>query len=306
MDSRNFQELLEFQWSFNNHVCLGLDSEYSRIPESLRRRSIQNTLIAFNQGIVDATKDAVCAYKLNFAFYLKYGSEGIAALRETVANIRAVAREIPTILDGKHGDTVDSNVAYALAAFESFNMDAVTVNPYAGMEPLQPFFDHPDKGVIILCHTSNKGANFLQDKTVSLSLQERKDFFPRPIDSQNWEHDVPDCLPVYQYVGYHVSRHWNKNGNCVLSAGATYPADIAKIRRIDDDMPLLILGNGTQGGDIEKTVTFGKSSRGLRMIVNFSRSIIFASQGSDCFEAARNKTIDLGDTINQYRLNNLH
>src|SRR3989338_7472986 len=181
MDSRNFQELLELQWSFNNHVCLGLDSEYSRIPESLRQGSIRDTLAAFNQGIVDATKDAVCAYKLNFAFYLKYGSEGIAALRETVANIRAVAREIPTILDGKHGDTVDSNVAYALAAFESFNMDAVTVNPYAGMEPLQPFLITQTRVLSFSAIPQTRAQIFFKTKPFHSLFKNEKIFFHAPL-----------------------------------------------------------------------------------------------------------------------------
>lgn len=284
MSNRNFRQMLETQWSRGNFVCVGLDSEFSKIPESVRRSgnecdvSVANTVVAFNRAIVEATKDIVCAYKPNTAFYEAYGAEGISALQRTIADIHAIAPDVPVILDAKRADIGNTNAGYVNAAFDFLQADAITVHPYLGAEALQPFLARAEKGVIVLCRTSNPGAGEFQDLSV------------------NGE-------PLYRFVARRVAndRKWNQNGNCALVVGATYPDELREVRGLVGDMPILIPGIGAQGGDVEKTVSAGKDGRGQGMIVNSSRGIIFASKGTDFAEVARRETEKLRDLINQYR-----
>jgi orotidine-5'-phosphate decarboxylase len=282
MNDRNFRQLLEAQWSRGNFVCVGLDSEFGKIPEFARRSgnecdvSVANTIVAFNRAVVEATKDLVCAYKPNAAFYEAHGVEGIGALQRTIADIHAIAPDVPVILDAKRADIGNTNAGYVDAAFGFLQADAITVHPYLGAEALQPFLARAEKGVIVLCRTSNPGAGEFQDLSV------------------NGE-------PLYRFVARRVASEWNKNGNCSLVVGATYPDELREVRGLVGDMPILIPGIGAQGGDVEKTVSAGKDSRGYGMIINSSRGIIFASKGADFAEAARRETEKLRDFINQYR-----
>lgn len=291
MSERNFRQLLETHWSRGNFVCIGLDSDVWKIPiehipysKYLDAGQIQ---IIFNRMIVEATRDLVCAYKPNSAFYEARGAEGIEALRRTIADIHALAPEIPVILDAKRADIDNTNAGYIDAAFGFFRADAITVHPYLGAQALQPFLARAEKGVIVLCRTSNPGAGEFQD--LKVSYQSR---------------NVPMCthiVPLYQYVAKRVAEEWNKNGNCALVVGATYPDELREVRGLVGDMPILIPGIGAQGGDVEKTVSAGKDSRGQGIIVNSSCGIIFASNGADFAEAARRETEKLRDLINQYR-----
>ena len=282
MNQRNFRQMLEAKWSLGNFVCVGLDSEFKKIPEYAYQGgnecdvSIENTIVAFNRAIVEATKDLVCAYKPNAAFYEAYGTEGMAALHRSIADIHAIAPDVPVILDAKRADIGNTNNGYAQMAFNFLQADAITVHPYLGQEAMQPFLDYKDMGVIVLCRTSNPGAGEFQDLLVNSE-------------------------PLYRFVARRVSTEWNKNGNCTLVVGATYPDELREIRRLVGDMPILIPGIGAQGGDVEKTVTAGKDSRGQGMIINSSRGIIFASKGQDFAEAARRETEKLHKLINQYR-----
>jgi len=235
-----------------------------------------SNLVWFNHEVVKTTKDLVCAYKPNIAFYEAHGSKGLAALQQTIKDIHALAPDVPVILDAKRGDIRNTNVGYAQMAFGFLGADAITVHPYLGAEALQPFLARAEKGVIVLCRTSNPGAGEFQDLSV------------------NGE-------PLYRFVARRVASEWNKNGNCGLVVGATYPDELREVREIAPDMPILIPGIGAQGGDVEKTVSAGKDSRGQGMIVNSSHSIIFASKGADFAEAARRETEKLRDLINQYR-----
>jgi len=302
MNDRNFRQMLEAQWSRSNFACVGLDSEFGKIPESARRYdyhnttdvvgnvnghtknpSLQKTIVIFNRAIVEATRDIVCAYKPNAAFYEAHGDEGIGALQRTIADIHAIAPDVPVILDAKRADIGNTNVGYVQFAFDYLKADAITVHPYFGAEALQPFLARADKGVIVLCRTSNPGAGEFQDWDISGDV-------------------VPGgYMPLYKYVAHRVSREWNKNGNCSLVVGATYPDELREVRELVGDMPILIPGIGAQCGDIEKTVSAGKDSRGYGMIINSSRGIIFASKGADFAEAARRETEKLRDLINQYR-----
>jgi orotidine-5'-phosphate decarboxylase len=290
--------MLESQWSHGNFVCVGLDSEFGKIPESARRSgsgcdvSTTNTIVAFNRAIVEATMDLVCAYKPNAAFYEAHSTKGIAALQRTIADIHAIAPNVPVILDAKRADIGNTNVGYVDAVFGFLDADAITVHPYLGAEALQPFLARSEKGVIVLCKTSNPGAGEFQD------LEIRPPEWTQALQSMFGNKMV---LPLYQYVAHRVASEWNKNGNCALVVGATYPDELCEVRKIAGNMPILIPGIGAQGGDVEKTVTAGKDSRGQGMIINSSRGIIFASKGTDFAEAARRETEKLRSLINQHR-----
>ena len=304
MNDRNFRELLEAQWSRGNFVCVGLDSEFGKIPESARRSgnerdvSVANTVVAFNRAIVEATKDLVCAYKPNAAFYEAYGDEGIGALQRTIADIHAIAPDVPVILDAKRADIGNTNAGYVDAAFGSLRADAITVHPYLGAEALQLFLARAEKGIIVLCRTSNPGAGEFQDLPVAIDNEEGR-FLAEALGIEPKMYGY--VAKLYQHVAYRVAKHWNKNGNCALVVGATYPNELREVRELVGDMPILVPGIGAQGGDVEKTVSAGKDSRGQGIIVNSSRGIIFASKGADFAEAARRETEKLRDLINQYR-----
>lgn len=289
MNKRNFMALLRAQWDKGNFVCVGLDPDLKKIPtcvlscsdECKGTISTEDTIVEFNKAIVDLTKDLASTYKPNVAFFEAHGTDGLVALRRTIEYINAVAPDVPVILDAKRADIGNTNAGYVDAAFEYLGADAITVHPYLGAEALQPFLNCADKGIIVLCRTSNKGAGEFQDKSVSV---------------------VPGFnMPFYQYVARQVATDWNKNNNCLLVVGATYPEELAQVRKIVGDMPILIPGIGAQGGDVEKTVLAGKDSRGQGMIINSSRGIIYASNGPDFAEASRAETLKLHNLINQYR-----
>ena len=268
MVARNFRELLESRWKLGNFLCVGLDSELERIPESARKATVRETILSFNKEIIDATKDLVCAFKPNPAFYEALGGEGWAALRETIDYIREVAPDVPIILDAKRGDIGNPNAAYAESAFDFLGVDAITVQPYLGSEPLEPFFRRAEKGIIVLCHTSNPGAGEIQGILV-------------------------EGVPLYKVIAQLAASKWNENGNCCVMVGATYPEELQDVREIVGDMPILTAGIGAQNGDLEKTMKAGLDKNKKGLIVNASRSVIFASNGKDFAEAARKKATAL-------------
>jgi len=240
-------------------LCVGLDIDLSRIPAKLL--STDDPIFFFNKEIIEATKDLVCAYKPNMAFYEMYGLYGLSALIRTIEFIHE--QEQLVILDAKRGDVGHSSAAYAKAVFESFKADATTVNPYMGHDSVKPFLDYQEKGVFILCLTSNIGF---------------KDF-----------QAAGDGEPLYRSVAKHV-KEWNHYGNCGLVVGATKPEELKEIRKIAGDMPILIPGVGAQGGDLEASVKYG----GKRAIINASRSILYAADPGA--EAKK-----LRDEINKFR-----
>lgn len=258
---RNFRELLGAQWKAGKFLCVGLDSELEKIPESARESSNRATILGFNRRIIDATKEYVCAYKPNLAFYEAHGDEGYAALRETIQYIREQAPEVPVILDAKRADIGNTNRGYVDSAFRHLQADAITVHPYLGSDAMKPFLEEKDKGIFILCRTSNGGAKELQDLKV-------------------------DGMPLYQKVAKLVAETWNTNGNCGLVVGATYPEELKAVRRIAPGLPILIPGIGAQGGDLEEAVANGRDANGAGLIIAVSRSVIFASHASDFAEAA--------------------
>lgn len=271
--ARNFNELLRQRWQEGKFLCVGLDSLHSRLPFCVRSgRHKEENILAFNKAIITATKDYVCAYKPNFAFYAAEGDAGLCALRFTAGLIQTLAPGVPIILDAKRADIGHTNQGYVTEAFDVYGADALTVNPYLGQEALKPFLDRPDKGIIVLCRTSNPGAGEFQDLVVG-------------------------GKPLYQVVAQQVASEWNTNDNCSLVVGATAPAELAAVRSLVGDMPLLIPGIGKQGGDLAKTVMAGKTPSGKGMMINSSRGIIFASDGEDYAEVAGQKAKELNNKI---------
>ncbi|MCC6563317.1 orotidine-5'-phosphate decarboxylase [Candidatus Uhrbacteria bacterium] len=275
-------QMLEAKWAEGKFVCVGLDPVLEKLPDTipvptfLQSRDVNEItarIAAFNIAIVDATKDLVCAYKPNTAFYEAHGEAGLAALAWTMHHIRHAAPDVPIIYDAKRADIGNTNEGYVKFAFDNLGADAITVHPYLGEEAMKPFLGRADKGVIVLCRTSNPGAGEFQEL----------------LTTRNG--------PIYEYVARQVAQAWNKNGNCCLVVGATAPSQLAEVRKIVGDMPILIPGIGAQGGDLEATVKAGRDSRGRGMIINSSRGIIFASSGGDFAEAARRETQKLHDQI---------
>lgn len=276
---RNFRTLIESQWSHGRFACVGLDSEFSKLPPSIVQSDHQGksdvaaSLVAFNRAIIEATHDLVCAYKPNTAFYEAYGAAGMMALEKTVTFIHEIAPTVPVILDAKRADIGNTNNGTVTFAFDYLKADAITLHPYLGKEALEPFLARKEKGIIILCRTSNAGSEEFQNLSINGEA-------------------------LYQMVARRVAEEWNINGNCGLVVGATYPQELGEVREIVGNMPLLIPGIGAQGGSVEKTVMAARDQRGAGMIINSSRGIIFASGEKDFAEAARRETEKLHHLIN--------
>lgn len=261
----------------NSLVCVGLDVDPATMPSVILRK--MDPVLSFNKAIIDATADVVCAYKPNLAFYEALGPVGWEILAETVKHI---PQDKVVIADGKRGDIGNTAKAYARAVFEVYGFDAVTVNPYLGQDSVQPFIDYQDKGVLVLCKTSNPGSREFQDLAVATGIQS---------DRQQ---------PLYEIVAQQVVK-WNTHGNCGLVVGATYPDELARVRALAPDVPLLIPGVGAQAGDLEAAVRNGTDANKELAIINASRAIVNASSGDDFALAARRAAIKLRDAINKAR-----
>jgi orotidine-5'-phosphate decarboxylase len=260
------EKLLKASEKNKSLLCVGLDVDPERMPEKVG-------IFEFNKAIIDATSDLVCAYKPNIAFYEALGNEGLDALRQTVEYI---PEDTPVICDAKRGDIGNTARAYARTLFDNFNFDATTVSPYLGFDSLEPFLSHADKGVLILCRTSNAGAVDFQ----SLLIEGEK-------------------RPLFEIVAAKAAE-WNTRGNVGLVIGATYPEELRLIRQNHPDMPILIPGVGAQGGDLATAVRYGVDARGQKAIINSSRGIIYASKGKDFAQAARRAATELRDQMNRH------
>jgi orotidine-5'-phosphate decarboxylase len=268
-----FTDKLAATWKASNSlVCVGLDPEPKKFPD--RFREAPGGIFQFNRAIIDATRDFVCAYKPQFAHYAAHAAEN--QLEHTIDYIKSTCPNALVILDSKRGDIGSTAEQYAQEAFERYGADAVTVNPYLGHDSVEPFLKHADKGVIILCRTSNPGAKDFQD----LDVGGRK---------------------LFQVVAERVAKEWNAEGNCMLVVGATYPDELADIRARVGDLPFLVPGVGAQGGDVAKAVKNGKTSAGTGLVISSSRAILYASSGADFAAAARKAAQELRDSINAHR-----
>lgn len=262
------QKLTKIVKKNNSLVCVGLDTNIEKIPKKFLYKKFP--LFEFNKAIIDQTSDLVCSYKPNITFYEALGTHGIEQLKMTMDYLKENNPEIVTILDAKRADIGSSNNGYVKFIFDYLESDAITLHPYLGGEALEPFLNRKDKACIILCRTSNPGAKEFQD-----------------IKNNGEE--------LYKIVAKKVLKEWNKNNNCLLVIGATYPHELKEIREIvKDNMWFLIPGIGAQGGDIGQTVKNGQDSKGLGIIISSSRSIIFANN-------PRQAALTLKNEINKYR-----
>jgi orotidine-5'-phosphate decarboxylase len=269
----HFMQSLQQAWTGNDSlVCVGLDPEPAKFPAHLR--DTPDAVFEFCRAIVDATADLVCAFKPQIAHFAALRAED--TLERLIAHIHAQHPGVPVILDAKRGDIGSTAQHYAAEAFERYRADAVTLNPYLGRDSIAPFLERADKGVILLCRTSNPGGADFQ---------------------------ALDCggAPLYLRVAETIARDWNGHGNCALVTGATWPEELGKVRAVVGNMPLLVPGIGAQGGDVEAVLRHGRSADGTGLLVSSSRAILYAGQGEDFAAAARAATSELRDTINRYR-----
>jgi orotidine-5'-phosphate decarboxylase len=261
--SNTFNQQLQSAWaSQGSMLCVGFDPDPKRLPPSLQGNA--EGIYEFCREIADATADLVCAFKPQFAYFASQRAE--AQLEKLIKHLKDKYPHIPVILDSKRGDIGSTADHYALEAFDRYGADAVTVNPYMGFDTIEPYLKHAGKGVIVLCRTSNPGGSDLQFLNVA-----------------------PNEEPLYLHVAKLAAQQWNSSSQISLVVGATFPEEIAKVRAIVGDMPLLIPGIGAQGGDIDATVGAGKitGKPGTGMIINSSRAILYASSGPDFAKAAR-------------------
>lgn len=254
----------------NSLLCIGLDVDPVRIPITLR--STANPVFEFNRRIIEATRDLVCAYKLNLAFYEALGNDGWRTIRRT---LELIPLDIITIADGKRGDIGSTSAMYARTLFDDFHFDAATVNPYMGSDSVQPFLQSPNRCAFLLALTSNPGSSDLQ----RLSVQ---------------------GMPLYERV-VRTSLRWNAKKNVGFVVGATHQKELHRVRKLAPEIPFLIPGIGRQGGDLEKAVRYGCDKRGRLALINASRSVIYASGGNDFAEAARRESTLLRDAIRRYQ-----
>ena len=308
---RNFNNLLEQrQISANTLLCVGLDADLSKI--TVKQASVGETLQQFNLGIIDATHDLVCAYKPNIAFYEEHGKEGLDALKWTIDYIKNQYKDIPVILDAKRTDIGNTNLPYARMAFDLMGADAITVNPYFGGEAIQPFLDRKNKGVVVLCRTSNPGSKDLQNDKIYLKdlSPEAYEYFMNLSGVVGGIENVSNALEIcdkafirqYQQVAYLAAKEWNKNGNVSLVVGATFPAELIQVRKIVGNMQILVPGLGAQGGKPEDIgLSLDTNKRGI--VGNNARGIIFAKtqEGETFAQAARREAVKWRDAINVYR-----
>jgi orotidine-5'-phosphate decarboxylase len=271
----NFIDKLSAAWSSNDSLlCVGLDPDLARLPAHLRAQP--DGIARFCKAIIDATADLACAFKPQIAYFAALGAE--AQLEQICAYLRERYPHIPLILDAKRGDIGATAHQYAREAYERYGADAVTVNPYMGFDSVEPYMEWSERGVIVLCRTSNPGGSDLQFLDVG-------------------------GVPLYQHVARLVAEKWNRNGQAALVVGATFPEELARVRALVGDMPLLVPGIGAQGGDIEATVRAGRTAQRTGMMINSSRAILYAApMGDEDFAAAaRRVALETRDAINQYR-----
>ena len=268
-----FTEQLAAAWQNNDSLlCVGLDPDPAKFPAHLKGRD--DAIFEFCKTIVDATADLVCSFKPQIAYFAARRAED--QLEALIAHIHEKQPGISVVLEAKRGDIGSTAEQYAVEAFARFKADAVTVNPYMGRDSVEPYLAFPDKGVILLCRTSNAGGSDLQ----FLDVGGEK---------------------LYERVARLAAEQWNTTGQIGLVVGATFPAEIARVRAIVGEMPLLVPGIGAQGGDIAATVTAGRTASSTGLMINSSRAILYAGQGEDFASAARRVTDETRSAINLHR-----
>jgi orotidine-5'-phosphate decarboxylase len=270
----DFRSKLAAAWQRHDSLlCVGLDPDVKRFPAHLQGRA--DAVLEFCKGIVDATADLACAFKPQIAYFAALRAED--QLQDLIAYVHEKYPEVPVVLDAKRGDIGATAQQYAREAFERYAADALTVNPYMGFDSVEPYLEYPDRGLIVLCRTSNPGGSDLQNLTVEGGGR------------------------LYQHVAELVAGKWNVHGQNALVVGATFPQELADVRRIVGDMPLLVPGIGAQGGDVEATVKAGRTAAGTGLMISSSRAILYAGSGEDYAAQARRVALATRDEVNLYR-----
>jgi orotidine-5'-phosphate decarboxylase len=265
----SFADRLKNAWLVSNSlVCVGLDPDAAKIPARFSKSS--TPILDFNQEVIDATHDLVCAYKPQIAFYNAVGAE--RQLEQTIEYIRDRAPHAIVILDSKRGDIGNTAAAYATEAFERYKADCVTINPYMGEDTVRPFVKDERYAAIVLCRTSNSGARDFQDLLI-------------------------DGKPLYQHVAHRAASKWNELKNVLFVVGATYPEEMATLRKAHPEITFLVPGIGAQGGDLKATLDNGLDASKQGLLISSSRQIIFAGDQT----AIRNAAQELRDQINVLR-----
>ena len=268
-------QLCEAESLNQSMLCVGLDPEPSRFPTGITRDA--QGIHDFCLRIVEATADLALAFKPQIAYFAAHRAE--PQLERLMAHMRQRAPQVPIILDAKRGDIGSTAEQYAREAFERYGADAVTLSPFMGFDSVQPYLKFEGKGAFLLCRTSNPGGDDLQNQRLS---------------------SVPGEPLLYEHVAGLAQGPWNLNGQLGLVVGATYPAEIERVREVAPTLPLLIPGVGAQGGDAVATVRAGWRP-GAPIIVNSSRAILYASSGDDFAEAARREALRTRDVLQAAR-----
>lgn len=287
---RNFSEMLKVLFEEKRFVCIGLDLVESRLPRHLCHRNREKNVYEFLTAIIDATKDVAAAFKPNDAFFGPTEFLGTwnhaQVLKEVILYARHSAPCVPWIGDIKRGDTQDTNEKHARTAFEYYDFDAVTVHHYMGKQAMLPFLEYKNKGVFVVCRSSNPGADQFQDVLVAT----------RGSNTSQRENDTK-LVPYYQQVAQVVAEDWNEYGNCGLVVGATVPDQLRNVRAIAPNLSILCPGIGIQGGSVEDAYRAGCDAQGSNILLSASRSIIYASDGTDFAQAAYREATRLTSRI---------
>ena len=278
----NFTDQLQYAQRLNDSMlCVGLDPEPAKFPGAWKGQP--DRIYDFCAAMVDATKDLVCAFKPQIAYFAAHSAED--QLERLMAHMKRVAPHVPIILDAKRGDIGSTAEQYAREACVRYQADAVTLSPFMGFDSIEPYLRYSDKGVILLCRTSNPGGSDLQNQRLA---------------------DVPGQPRVYEHLAALAQGPWNTNGQLGLVVGATFPQEIARVRELAPTLPLLIPGVGAQGGDAVATVRAGRVARADgtvsgSIMVNSSRAVLYASSGDDFASAARRVALDTKLALNAAR-----
>jgi orotidine-5'-phosphate decarboxylase len=261
MTERNFTNLLQARWDAGFSISVGLDPEIDRMPADLQGQPLAGAVVEFLRRIIAASAQKAAAFKPNAAHFEALGKDGFPVLRAVIELVHELAPGVPVILDAKRADIGSTNEKYAQATFDHLGADAITVHPYLGPEAMQPFLERKNNGVIVLARTSNPGSGRYQDLLV-------------------------EGMPLYQHIARDVAEEWNRNGNCGLVVGATYPGDMAKVREVAPELPILVPGIGAQGGDVAATVKNGLTNNGDGLLLHAGRSLMYAFENGGTVQDA--------------------
>lgn len=276
MNTNRARDQFNAGWDDKRLICVGLDPDPARRPPEADPSREAILMDCFHHCVwsIEAGGNRALAFKPNIAFFARFGAQGLGLLQSILRHARLHAPNTPIVLDFKRGDIGNTNRGYVEEAIEYFGADGITLNPYLGMEANEPFLALENTMLFFLCRTSNPGAGEFQDRKVVLESGEEARAFDGPMGS---------TVPLYQLVAHNIATKWNTRGNCGLVVGATYPGELAQVRGLVGDLPILAPGVGTQGGDVATTVKNGIVPDGRGLIINASSGIMYAADPAEAF-----------------------